>query len=113
MRELLSEVLVVLGLIYIVAQSTIFHVFRIRIANLGPLAEIGIYCSACVGFWMGGLVELAWHPPSLELLAACVRGCALGALWSVYGPESPYNLERGHDPKEKPNDESEYPEDAR
>ena len=103
--ETLRYALVLFGMIHITAQSTLFHPLR-RVAfkrwktaapgvrrGLGGFALGLVVCSPCLGFWFGVVAYALgyWPLPSLHAgwLEAGVGSCALGALWGVWGPESP------------------------
>lgn len=95
--ELLIFALLALGLVYLITQSAIAYLPRNAIADLGAFWESLIYCPACTGFWVGVLLGALgyWvHAGWLGVIEAGVSACALGALWSVYGPPSPWARER-------------------
>ena len=92
--------LLVLAVIYLISQSAIGGVVRRLIARLGLFAAVGIYCSACVGFWTG-LALGQWWParsgaPWLAAhLESGLAAMALGAVWSHYVPSRAFELEQG------------------
>ncbi len=94
--------LITVGLVYLVTQSTIFSPLRKVVSKAGIFFEVLIYCPACSGFWLGGLASAWLQPSGIEtLLQAAIKGAALGALWGVYGPESPWNIEMERSDAEK------------
>ena len=97
--ELLTFTLLVFGSVYIITQSAIAVVPRNVFADFGAFWESLIYCPACTGFWMGaalGALGYWVHDDWPAVIEAAVSACGLGALWSVYGPESPWAGERLH-----------------
>jgi len=90
---MIQYTLILIGLIYIVTQSTIFSFFRIQIAKLGAIAKLLIYCPACSGFWIGAIISLCGLWPYetghilISVLQSAISACGIGALWSQYGPE--------------------------
>jgi hypothetical protein len=96
MLDFFQWLLATWGLVYIITQSVLLHAFRVWLADRHMLLEAGIYCPACVGFWAGLAihtlqVQQLWLHSELQALG----GCALGALWSQYGPPSVWQRERG------------------
>lgn len=97
MAELIRYILLVLGAVYIVTQSSIAAPVRQRIADVHPLLEALVYCGACSGFWIGAALYQTWpYAVRWPALEAAVAGCMLGALWSGYFvPYSAWEDERG------------------
>jgi hypothetical protein len=98
-EELLQYGLTLIGIVYIVAQSYVFKNVRLLASNL-KLLEVLVYCPSCVGFWVGLLLwKLGYYPFHVKALAGFepgIVGCAIGAVWSVWGPNSDtWALDRG------------------
>lgn len=95
-------ILMTIGLVYIVTQSSIGHVPRMWLADGGTLLEALIYCPACTGFWVGASLSwLGYWPSAIE---AGIIACAVGATWGVYGPGNVWAQERGHDSTQEEED---------
>lgn len=94
MLELIRFGLLVVGLVYIVTQSSIFTIMRMLVVRtkIFMLAQL-FYCPACMGFWMGlglgalGYWPLATHAWWMVLLESALTGTAVGAVWKEYGPQ--------------------------
>ena len=94
---MLRWALLVLGVIYFVTESAIFMHPRIWIAQRGKWALLGVYCPACVGFWVGGALAFwTWpfdlvvgHWQWLHVLEGGVASMALGALWKILNGGNP------------------------
>jgi len=90
-------VLLILGAVYFVTQSTIFYRVRMAIARKSDLLAAFIYCGGCTGFWIG-LALSHFYPGTravwtLEswmtwpyVLVAGVTGMTLGATWMHFVP---------------------------
>lgn len=103
MSELVDMVhwmLVCIGIVYFITESSIFAFFRIAITK-GSQFRIGLfYCPACTGFWVGALYGFArgtTFGPPLSLDATLLTGIAvmaLGAAWtSARGGNLAYEIE--------------------
>lgn len=96
MLDFFQWLLATWGLIYVITQSTVLHALRVWVADRHVLLEVGIYCPACVGFWAGpAIYALQMQQLWLHSALQAFGGCALGALWSQYGPPSVWQQERG------------------
>lgn len=90
---MIQYTLILVGLIYIISQSTIFSFLRVRIARLSILTMALIYCPACTGFWVGAILGFLGLWPYItghiliSVLQSAISACGIGALWSQYGPE--------------------------
>ena len=93
--SLLIFSLLVVGVVYIVTQSAIFHLPRVWIADRHVMLEMLIYCPACTGFWVGVVLSLLGYG-NLSWLEGGIVACAIGALWGVYGPGNIWQQERVH-----------------
>lgn len=96
---LLQYGLTLIGIVYIVSQSYIFRPIRI-IASYLRLLGVLIYCPSCTGFWVGLLLHYAgyypFHVKGFGVVEPGIVGCALGAVWGVYGPSTDtWSLDRG------------------
>ncbi len=96
--DLLTFTLLLFGVVYIITQSAIMAPLRMPFASLHPVCATLIYCCACTGAWVGGALAALGYWPGAEggrgVIEATVVACGLGAVWSVYGPESPWGREQ-------------------
>jgi hypothetical protein len=95
---LLRWALVVIGFVYLLTESGFFMPLRLLVRKLGRLATTFIYCPACTGFWIGGVLGyLGWWPwvdwPT-QLLQSAVAATAVATTWSkLTGGNPMYSLE--------------------
>lgn len=95
----LRYVLIALGVIYFVTESTLFSFTRRAIRNLVPKfarpALYLMYCPPCLGFWIGctlGALHLwpADDGTRWAILESGLAAMALGAVWSTHYSNSGY-----------------------
>ena len=90
MLDFLHYGLMAYALVYLITQAVIFAVPRLLISRGGPLFEAGVYCPACVGFWVGMCLGVGgWlpfetpHPWYLEAVDSGFVAMALCHIVSV------------------------------
>jgi hypothetical protein len=83
MLKLIHFVLTVLGLTYIVTQSSIMAPLRMAIAKRSALLAQLIYCPACAGFWVGMAVAAVRDSGLHDVLTAAIVACGLMATWAA------------------------------
>ena len=96
--DLAHYILMLTGLTYIVTQSLIFRIPRMKIAAWSLFWQSLIYCPACAGFWLGAALVPLWPFKALVFapLESAVCACGLMALWKEWGPQTDvWSLEQG------------------
>ncbi len=87
MTDALRSAFLLLGLTYLLTQSSIFAPLRIAIRLRNPFLAQMVYCPACSGFWIGAtlsLLGLNLLPTNtlLDPLYNAVMSCGLMATWN-------------------------------
>jgi hypothetical protein len=83
---LLRFALLTLGFTYLLTQSSIFVLLRLWINARWPFIGTLVYCPACSGFWIGGVLGLFGAYPLPTLFGpvdAAVVACGLMATWTL------------------------------
>jgi hypothetical protein len=83
---LIRFALLTLGFTYLLTQSSIFMLLRMWITERMLFAGLLIYCPACSGFWIGGILGLLGAYPLPTLFGpvdAAVVACGLMATWTL------------------------------
>lgn len=92
---LLRWALLMLGLIYLATESTIFALPRMVLVNRHVAWATLLYCPACMGFWLGlltGWLDL-WPFPGVAAIQSGIAGVAVGALWGHIHPNPAHENE--------------------
>jgi hypothetical protein len=83
---MIEYVLLLLGVTYIITQSSILALVRQEIRARVPLLGVLVSCPACAAFWIGAVFGACGLWPFAVRIAAsvdsAVAACALGALWA-------------------------------
>lgn len=114
---MIAFALVTIGITYGITASALLRPLRgllVWASGGSSWVAVLLYCPACMGFWVGALLGAAglW-PEAVHGFSAAWRSAfaaaALGALWSEYGPPSPFEHEQpqffgelAHDQPDKP-----------
>lgn len=104
MEVLFAWWLTALGIIYLISEAAIATYARMWVLSKLPAKDffIGlVYCRACLGFWVGGILAHIWPGPldyiPVEHFAVAVGAfstMALGAIWNSISPNSAYDAEQ-------------------
>jgi hypothetical protein len=92
--------MLLIGWVYAITEASIFAPVRIFIAeHLGRIAEAGIYCPACTGFWIGAVLGHAglWpHDSGWAPGESAFAAMAVAATWNkLLGGNAAWQIERG------------------
>ncbi len=95
---MIQFVLMLWGLVYLLTTSSIFAGVRMAAMDLHPMLGQLVYCPACSGFWIGGLLSVvsAWPLPPLlwAPLDAAISSTGIMAIASAYIPSGAYDAEQ-------------------
>lgn len=105
MEVLIAWWLTALGIIYLISEASIISPLRMFVLARLPIKPFFmglIYCRACLGFWVGGILAHFWPGP-LQYVAipeqwligvGAFSVMALGAIWNSIAPNSAYEIEQ-------------------
>ena len=101
MEDLARYALLLLGLVYLLCQSSLGVYLRVPLSRLSLWVATLVYCPECSAFWFGlrlgalGMWQYDQQQPVMWApLEAAIGSSALGAAWGWFVPNDVWDIEQ-------------------